>query len=75
MYESNNHEGFKRNTPLLAAWVCRRNFTSEVYAPKRRTAFTAHIKQLNSLAIISIFHTSCMSNVLMWVLLDCIGGL
>jgi len=31
------------------------SFTNEVYAPKRRTAFTAHIKQLNGLANISIF--------------------
>jgi hypothetical protein len=41
--------------------------TNEVYAPKRRTAFTAHIKQFNGLAIILVFHLSCMSNVIMWV--------
>jgi len=44
-----------------------RNLTNGVYAPKQWTAFTAHIKKLNGLAIISVFHLSCMSNVLMWV--------
>jgi hypothetical protein len=42
-------------------------FTDEVYAPKRRTDFTAHIKQFNGLAILSGFHISCMSNVLILV--------
>jgi hypothetical protein len=50
------------------------SFTDEVYAPKRRTAFTAHIKQFNGLANISIFHLSCMSNVLMWVSLGISNG-
>ena len=45
-------------------------FTNEVYAPKRRTAFTAHIKAINGFAMISGFHPSCMSNVLMWVSLQ-----
>jgi hypothetical protein len=34
------------------------SLTNEVYAPKQRTAFTAHIKQLNVLAIIYISFSS-----------------